>query len=144
MWEYKRTEQEFEQAPTGKHRVRIKSAEKAVSKSGKDMLVLQLNVSGSSAVVFHYIVFMPENAEMTNRMLTSLFDSFGIQDGDFNLAGYAGKVGGAMLKQDGDFVKVHYFLNKKDQTGLPDWVEKAQGTPSEGFKDAGEIKTPFG
>ncbi len=130
QWQFKREEQEFESAPIGKHRVRIKSAEMAVSKSGNDMLVVQLNVSNSKSVVFHYIVFMVDKPEITNRMLTSFFDSFGISDGDFNVSGYAGKVGGAMLKADGEYTKVHYFLSKKEQTTLPAWVDKTgAGTP---------------
>lgn len=125
-WEFKREERSFEQAPIGKHRVRIKSAEMAVSKSGNDMMVLQLNVSGSDSIVFNHTVFMTDKPDITNRMLTALFDSFGIQDGDFNVNGYVGKVGGAMLKQDGEYVRVHYFLSKKEQSDLPEWIEGKQ------------------
>ena len=50
-WSYQRQEQSFDVIPEGKYRVRIKSAEKAVSKTGRDMIVLQLNVSGYSSIL---------------------------------------------------------------------------------------------
>ena len=38
-WEYKREEQKFQTLPEGKYRIRIKSVDKAISKSsGNDML----------------------------------------------------------------------------------------------------------
>ena len=41
-WEFKREESKgFEPIPEGKYRIRDKSAEKAVSKAGKDMITLQ-------------------------------------------------------------------------------------------------------
>ena len=41
-WDYERNESNgFEPIPEGKYRIRIKEAEKAVSKSGNDMLVLK-------------------------------------------------------------------------------------------------------
>ena len=44
-WEFKREERQFEVVPEGRYRIRIKSAEKAMSKNGNDMLVLQFDVS---------------------------------------------------------------------------------------------------
>ena len=61
-WEYKREESnsEFQVIPAGEYRVRIKSADKAVSKSGNDMLKLTFEVSGYNSLLFHYIVFMAD------------------------------------------------------------------------------------
>ena len=122
-WNYQREESTFEEIPVGEHRVRIADAEKAISKNGNDMLVLTLDVSGYKSRLWHYVVFMPDHPEITNRNLTSIFDSFGIADGDFNLANWKGKVGACMTKQDEFGTKVRYFLSRKKQEKLPPWQE---------------------
>ena len=53
-WSYEREEQQFDIIPEGVYRIRIKSAEKAVSRSGKDMLALQFDVSGQTRILYHY------------------------------------------------------------------------------------------
>ena len=123
QWNYQREESTFEEIPVGEHRVRIADAEKAISKNGNDMLVLTLDVSGHKSRLWHYVVFMPDHPEITNRNLTAIFDSFGIADGDFNLANWKGKVGACMTKQDDFGTKVRYFLSKKKQEKLPPWQE---------------------
>ena len=125
-WNYQREESTFEEIPVGEHRVRIADAEKAISKNGNDMLVLTLDVSGYMSKLWHYVVFMPDHPEITNRNLTSIFDSFGIADGDFNLANWKGKVGACMTKQDEFGTKVRYFLSKKKQESLPPWKETSE------------------
>ena len=132
-WNYQREESTFEEIPVVEHRVRIADAEKAISKSGNDMLVLTLDVSGYRSRLWHYVVFMPDHPEMTNRKLTSIFDSFGIADGDFNLANWKGKVGACMTKQDEFGTKVRYFLSRKKQESLPPWKEpSAKGEAPKG------------
>lgn len=128
-WKFERTESTFEEIPVGEHRVRIADAEKAISKNGNDMLVLTLDVSGYKSRLWHYVVFMPDHPEITNRNLTSIFDSFGIIDGDFNLANWKGKVGACMTKQDEFGTKVRYFLSKKKQESLPPWKEPSASMP---------------
>lgn len=144
-WNYQREESTFVEIPVGEHRVRIADAEKAISKNGNDMLVLTLDVSGYRSRLWHYVVFMPDHPEITNRNLTSIFDSFGIADGDFNLANWKGKVGACMTKQDEFGTKVRYFLNKKKQEGLPPWQEPSDGGQKkpqlQAFDDDGDI--PF-
>lgn len=145
-WNYQRTESTFEEIPVGEHRVRIADAEKAISKNGNDMLVLTLDVSGYRSRLWHYVVFMPDHPEITNRNLTAIFDSFGIADGDFNLANWKGKVGACMTKQDEFGTKVRYFLSKKKQESLPPWKEPSESGGNkkpqlEAFDDDGDI--PF-
>lgn len=123
-WSFKREETHFEPIPEGRYRVRIKNAEKAVSKtSGRDMLVLQLEVSGQTKVLWHYIVFMPDKPEITNGKLTQIFDSFkDIAEGDFNLNNWIGKVGGAMIKHDQEGrERISYFLKADKVDALPAW-----------------------
>lgn len=145
-WNYQREESTFEEIPVGEHRVRIADAQKAISKNGNDMLVLTLDVSGYRSRLWHYVVFMPDHPEITNRNLTSIFDSFGIADGDFNLANWKGKVGACMTKQDEFGTKVRYFLSKKKQENLPPWQEPSENGGKkkpqlEVFEDEGDI--PF-
>lgn len=129
-WNYQRTENTYDEIPVGKHRVRIAGAEKAISKSGNDMLVLTLDVSGYNSRLWHYVVFMPDRPEITNRKLTEIFDSFGIADGDFNLKNWIGKVGACVTKQDEYGTKVNYFINRKKQGELPPWKEPSESTSS--------------
>ena len=129
-WKFERVEQKFEQLPVGKYRLRIKEAEKAISKnSGNDMLIVTFEVSGSNQTLMHYITFLADKPEVTNRMLTAFFDSFGIDD-DFNLANWKGKVGGCQTKmeeyQGEERAKISYFLSKKQQEDLPAWKDGAE------------------
>lgn len=129
MWNYQRDDTSgYQIIPEGKHRIRIKSAEKAVSKSGKDMLALQFDVSGYSSLLYHYIVFMPDRPEITNRMLTQFFDSFkDIKDGDFNTQNWIGKVGACTVKHEeyngNTSAKIGYFIHADKQADLPAWKD---------------------
>lgn len=121
-WQFKREETEFEELAEGRYRVMIVDAEMAVSKNGNDMLVIKMQVSGTNKNLWNYITFLDDRPEITNRMLTQFFDSFGIDDGNFNLNSYLGKVGGCQVKHDADGrARVQYFLSKKQQEKLPPW-----------------------
>lgn len=125
-WQFKREEQKFEVLPEGRYRIRVKDAEKAVSKNGNDMLVLQFDVSGHTQILFHYIVFLDDRPEITNRNLTQFFDSFaGIPEGDFNLKNWIGQVGACTVKheeyQGEPRPRIGYFIPKEKQESLPPW-----------------------
>lgn len=139
-WDYQRDESNgFEPIPEGKYRIRIKEAEKAVSKSGNDMLVLKFEVSGHKGLIFHYIVFMQDRPEITNRNLTKFFDSFaGIPEGDFDTSHWIGKVGAAEIKHEeynGNVnAKINYFISYDKQDTLPNWQEPdGTTTDADGF-----------
>ena len=124
-WQYKREESTsiFETIPEGRYRAIIDSAEKAVSQKGNDMLVLKLSVSGQLSSIWYYIPFLEDRPEITNRMLTQLFDSFDIEEGNFNLLSYIGKAGGINVKHDDEGrAKINYLLSKKQQDELPPYV----------------------
>lgn len=132
-WDYKREEQTFELIPEGVHRIRIKSADKAVSSSGNDMIAFQFEVSGYNSLIYHYIVFMDDRPEITNRNLTQFFDSFkDIPDGDFNMANWIGKIGACVVKHDEyngqKSAKVRYFLKAEKQQDLAPWLEPGTKT----------------
>jgi hypothetical protein len=139
-WEYQRTESEnnFKPIPEGVHRVRVAEVEKAVSKNGNDMLKIKLDVSGYPGYLFHHIVFMPDRKDITNRMLTSFYDSFkDIKDGELDLSKWKGKVGACKVKHEeynGEMqARVHYFVEANKQGDLPAWKEperKGDGSSS--------------
>ena len=137
-WNYQREEQaSFKPIPEGNHRIRIASAEKAQSKTGKDMLRLKFDVSGQSGYLFHNIVFLPDRPEITNGNLTRFFDSFkDIGDGNFNLASWVGKIGAATVvheEYNGDTqARIKYFIHKDRQADLPAWVEPERKGNGEG------------
>lgn len=120
-------EQTFKPIPVGDHRVRIASAEEQTSKSGNQMIKLVLDVSGHNSTIWHFIVFMPDNAKITNQKLGELWNSFGINQGDFNLRNWVGKVGAAKVKHelyDGEpQPKISYFISKDRQEKLAPWSE---------------------
>lgn len=120
-------ESSFKPIPVGEHRVRIAQAEESVSQTGKQMIKLVLDVSGYNGSLWHYIVFMPENQKLTNQKLGEVFNSFGIQPGNFNLNSWVNKVGACKVKHDtynGETsAKVAWFIAKDRQDKLPAWKE---------------------
>lgn len=127
-WDFKREESNnfVTRVPEGKHRIRVKSAEKAVSKNGNNMLALQFDVSGYDATLYHYIVFMQDRPEITNRMLTQFFDSFPeINEGELDCATWINKAGACVVKHEeynGNVSpKISYFISADKQGDLPPW-----------------------
>lgn len=122
-------ENDFQVIPVGDHRVRIANVEEKKSQNGNDMLVLTLDVSGHSGSLWFYLVFMPNNPQITNQRLGQIFDSFGITPGNMNFSSWIGKVGGARVKHEqynGETsAKVNYFLSRSKVEALPAWQESA-------------------
>lgn len=136
-WSYQREERKgFEtDVAEGKHRIRVASAEKAVSKNGNDMLALQFEVSGCLGILYHYIVFMNDRPEITNRMLTQFFDSFkDIPEGEFDTKKWIGKVGACVVKHEeyngNTNAKISYFISADKQDDLPAWQEPSASVGS--------------
>lgn len=135
-WDYNREESNSYETriPEGAHRIRIKAAEKSVSKTGNDMLVLQFDVSGYKDIIYHYIVFLQDKPQITNRNLTQFFDAFkDIPDGEFNMDKWIGATGACIIKHEeynGNVnAKVDKFLPVEKQADLPAW-RNADGTPA--------------
>lgn len=150
-WEFKREEQQFQTLPEGNYRIRIKAADKATSKTGNDMLVLQFEVSGTNRVIYHYVTFLADRPEITNRTLTQIYDSFrGLAEGDFNLQHWVGKVGAGHIKHEeyqGQIrEKISYFIRADKQDALPPWKEPGgpKGTGSAALGDDDFMPVPEG
>lgn len=136
-------ESSFAPLPVGDHRVRIANAEETKSKNGNDMVVLTLEVSGHSSSLWYYLVFMPDNPQMTNQKLGQIFDSFGITPGDMNIKNWFGKVGGARVKHEmfngENTAKVSYFLSRSKVDKLPAW----QDSPGKASVTGGNANSNF-
>ena len=151
-WNFQREENKaFTPVPEGPHRIRIKSAEKAVSSKGNDMLSLQFEVSGYNSILYYYIVFMPDRPEITNRMLTAFFDAFkDIPEGEFDMSKWIGKVGACQVKHEeynGNMnAKVHYFIAADKQGNLPAWKEpeNSESNSSPAADEGGFMNIPDG
>ena len=144
-WNYQRQEQQFEAIPEGPHRIRIKSAEKTTSSNGKDMIALQFDVSGYPSTLYHYIVFLEDRPEITNRNLTQFFDSFpGIQEGNFNVSSWVGKTGACIVKHEEyngkTSAKVKYFIDASKQDSLPPWKGDPATNKNNGFLESPSVE----
>lgn len=149
-WNYQRDNTQFTPLAVGNYRIRIQTAEKVVSSTGKDMLRLVFEVSGHNSKLFHNIVFLPDRPEITNRNLTQFFDSFaGIPDGDFNTANWVGKVGACSVKHEeynGEpQARINRFIPADKQSALPAWVEPENGSNAMmGATNAPNMNVPQG
>lgn len=110
--------------PEGDYPLEIGKATKEVSKTGKEMLHLSLFVLDSTNAVLrtlhHYIVFLPDRPEITNRNLTQLFKAFGLDSNSYTkLSEYNGKKGvGHIYTDESGFNKIKYFVvdsSKREQ-----------------------------
>ena len=100
----------------GDYRVVIVSAEERKSKSGNSMIVVGVKPSGSSITINSYFV----KGEYFNRNISRFFDAFPeIEPGDFNFLGWIGCEGAARLKEDGDYMRIHFFLTPEQAEHLP-------------------------
>ena len=124
----------------GDYRVEIVSVDETESKNGTPMLVIGVCPNGSNITINHYIV----KNEWFNRNMTDFFDSFNIEDGDFELPTWVGAVGAARLKEDDrGYLKVQYFIKESRAEKLPPWEgkipERQELTKIEEIEDDGEL-----
>jgi hypothetical protein len=132
--------EESTQLEAGNHRVVVTAVEETTSKtSGLPMLVITVQPNGSKINIKNYIV----KNDYFNRNITSFFDSFGIERGDFNLESWVGAVGAAKLAEDENgYLKVKWFLSPKQAADLPEW--KGEQPKRQTVGAFAEIKTDDG
>ena len=116
-WDYVR--EETPRLQPGDYRVEITNAKEKISNNGNQMIVITVKPNGSDISINHYIV----KGQYFNRNMTSFFDSFNIEEGNFDFLTWIGAVGAARLKEDENgYLKVSYFINKSRAANLPEWV----------------------
>lgn len=130
----------------GKHRCVIVDAKETTSQtSGLPMWVITVTPNGSKIKVNSYIV----KNEFFNRNMTSFFDSFGIERGNFKSLEWINAMGAANFAVDEEgYTKVKWFLTPKQAESLPAWVgpvpERQTVTEIGGFSEIeGEDELPF-
>ena len=115
-WDY--TREETTRSGAGDYRFEIVDAEEKVSSTNKDMIVVSLKLNGPGFVFKDYLV----KGEYFNRKATQLFDSTGIEDGNFEVLTWKGAVGAARFKEDKDgYLKAAWYLDPKRAEKLPPW-----------------------
>ena len=126
----------YELIPIGDHRCRIKDAVEGKTKKEpiRDMITLELEVSGYETTLKHYIVLDPANTQRTNQNLGAVFNGFGIPAGNMNTASWKGKSGGIRVKhetykgndgKDHETARVAYLLTPDKTQTLPAWKGNA-------------------
>jgi hypothetical protein len=111
--------EETARAIVGKARCVIVDAEESVSKtSGNPMIIVTVIPNGYKIKVKNYIV----KNQYFNRNITSFFDSFGIERGDFNMLGWIGAMGAAEFGEDDQgYTKITWWIKPEQARELPVW-----------------------
>lgn len=129
----------YELIPEGDHRCRVKTATEGQTKKEpiRDMIVLELEISGYTRSLKYYIVLdgtSEEATARTNQTLGTVFASFAIPAGNLNLAAWTGKVGAVHVSNEeytGSDGKEHmgaraaWLLLPDQAKELPPWGRKA-------------------
>ena len=136
--------EEQQRLDAGDYRCVITEVKQATSKtSGNPMLVVTVKPNGSDMKINQYIV----KNEYFNRNMTALYDSFGIPEGDTDIAGWVGAMGAARLEEDDQgYMKVRYFIRRDRQDQLAPWEGEAparQTVSSEFTEVSGDDDLPF-
>jgi len=115
--DYKREETTV--LPEGDYRVEIISAAETVSQtSGAPMIVFEVRPNNSKIKIRNYLV----KNEYFNRNATKIFDSFNIEEGNFNILTWQGATGAAHIcTDDSGYLKVKYWIKKDKADKLPPW-----------------------
>lgn len=119
-WNYKREETKS-RINEGNHRVEIVEVEEGVSKSsGSPMITVTIRPNLSDIKLKYYLVKGPH----FNRNATSFFDSFDIEEGDFEMAGWVGALGAVRLVRDERnprYLRVGWLIPRDEAIELPPW-----------------------
>lgn len=103
----------------GDYRVEVIKAEEQKSRNGNRMIVVTLRPNGTSLLIRDYFV----DGEYFDGKVSRFFDAFPeIGQGNFNLVTWGGAVGAVRLREDGEYLRVHYYLTPKKAEALPEWV----------------------
>ena len=60
--------------------------------------------------------------EFFNQKISRFFDAFPqLGEGNFELLSWTGAIGAVKLREDGEYLKVHYYLTPERAESLPPW-----------------------
>ena len=130
-WNFEETK--FINLPDGDYRIKINSIEKKISQAGNDMWEIKFAPSGiNGKLIYYYLVFNPDHRDITNKNLTSFYNSFNIpyekNKLNENLQSFVGKIGAANIYTPKDdnygFEKIKYFITDDRLKTLPPYVNK--------------------
>ena len=118
-WDNYKYEERKPALEPGNYRAVIIDVEEKKSKTGKDMIVIELRPSGASFSVRDYIVA----GDYFNDKISRVFDAFPeIGNGNFNFLEWIGAMGAVKLKIDSEgYLKVHYYLTPEEAENLPEF-----------------------
>jgi hypothetical protein len=124
----------FELPPEGPHSLTVEAATQETSKAGNAMIKASFSVRGYNCRIFHYFV----DNEYIQKKLDQFFNAFGIAPGDFDLRGWIGRSGEAMVAHEEYNGKaqprINYFV-LRDEGGAP-----ARPTPRTDRQDVGSLR----
>jgi hypothetical protein len=122
--------------PEGEYPVRIKEATEKISSTGKNMIVLTLNVVNEPqyGTLFYNMVFDSAYPGMVNQRLGRIYDSFGITEGNLDTYTWAGYQGVARVKhkeyQGKLRAEVESFAPREDGAGPKTAAKTKQQAPA--------------
>lgn len=110
----------------GNHRVEVVSARETWSKNGNEGIEIIFNVNGYSKKLKHYIWYDRKCVERTNQHLGEFFNSFGIQENEWNnCLLWVGKRGAVNVVHDEykghTIAKVTFCIKREFQDNLAAW-----------------------
>ena len=138
-WNYSTNEDKrrsYRVLPDGIYVVQIERAVEMVSSSGNPMIKMDLRVLrdknntkvDTKATVRNNVTFSKWHAKLVNKVLSDIYSSFDIPEGNLEAKTWVGKVGVAQLEQDefngNPYNRVAYFLTKQQQLKLGISVEE--------------------
>jgi hypothetical protein len=143
QWEYdgsQYTKNDFEMVPEGKYQVKIKETRETLTRNGKNMVAMRLNVVDMPqyGTLYYNLILDPAYPGMVNQKLGRIYDSFDITPGNMEPYSWIGCVGTAKVKhKEDDKGKKRpeiSFLPREDNALLP---PKATQKESSSKKDDG-------
>jgi hypothetical protein len=96
-----------------REKVKITGTQYKNSKAGNRMIALTLETP-SGERIYHYITFIPDKPDITNRMLDNFFKGFKIKSGNFEFSEWLGQEAEAELADEEwngrTYKKVKFFV----------------------------------
>lgn len=143
------TPSSFEIPEEGPHRVRIADVKEKQSSRGNSMYEITLEMPDSKAMLWYYLVLMPDNHAATTKRLGDFFDCFSIPaeyqkivDG-IEIA-WIGRIGAVQIVHEEyngtTRAKVKYLISQNRQSSIPPWPG---GDAATQYTYANDMETPF-